>query len=841
MGEKLAGGQQHFIERPRLTEMLDETMAKIILLVAPAGYGKTTLARQWMGQWTDSVSWYSCVPASRDIAALAGGIARAVGSRMKDASTRIRAELVDGEGLREPARLAELLVEDFSNPSGLSLILDDYHLVDPGSPSDMLVAALAEIGRLRLVIATRVRPSWTTARHLIYEEAFELDQDALMMREEEARLALSSIDPRRVQDVLDLTRGWPVLVGMAARVDGFELPDARFSTELHDFFAEELLRQTSPAIRHALGLLSIPAMLSDGLTTAMFGVDSGAVLTEAVRIGVLMPRNAGDFTMHPLLRTFLSRRLRAISEAEYEATAARALEYFISRRAWDEASSICEQMSDPEALPRLLEASYEDLLNEGRVVTLERWVQAARSGGVDAPIVDLVESETAFRNADYERAELLASRAASRLTTAHPFESRAYYRAGQSAEFRDRFPEARRYLQCAHASARTRDDRQRAIWGSMVAAAESAPEEVEQLLAEYASLSDGSAEFDVRLATASLTYGRSAGNFVGAVPLAEEAIHLLPQVSDALVRTSFINVYGACLALMADYERALTLLNNGIQEAQVAHLEFAVYHLTLNRAIAEMGLRRFQRAATLLDSIDDAAQRRNDCYLLGVSSAARTRLKTMLGNFDPLIPPRAGLSSKLGSALRAEHLASTALLAACGARHGEAIDLADAATSLSSTVEASVSALAARAIIALDKGSANAPDLAGAAFQRANDTGNFDHLICALRGHPSLLVELLGAGADVHVVREILNRSRDARLGTLAGISILPGKSPGLAGLSPREYEVLELVTHGRRNREIATTLFISEVTVKTHLRHIFEKLGVRSRTEAAVLARSNE
>ena len=52
--------------------------------------------------------------------------------------------------------------------------------------------------------------------------------------------------------------------------------------------------------------------------------------------------------------------------------------------------------------------------------------------------------------------------------------------------------------------------------------------------------------------------------------------------------------------------------------------------------------------------------------------------------------------------------------------------------------------------------------------------------------------------------------------------------------LSRREREVFELIAQGRSNRDIARTLFISESTTKVHVRHIFEKLGVRSRAEAA-------
>lgn len=56
--------------------------------------------------------------------------------------------------------------------------------------------------------------------------------------------------------------------------------------------------------------------------------------------------------------------------------------------------------------------------------------------------------------------------------------------------------------------------------------------------------------------------------------------------------------------------------------------------------------------------------------------------------------------------------------------------------------------------------------------------------------------------------------------------------------LTPRELEVLKLVAAGSSNREIGVELMLSEATVKSHLVHIYDKLGVRSRTSAVAAAR---
>ncbi|MER5601925.1 response regulator transcription factor [Streptomyces sp. NPDC002265] len=62
-------------------------------------------------------------------------------------------------------------------------------------------------------------------------------------------------------------------------------------------------------------------------------------------------------------------------------------------------------------------------------------------------------------------------------------------------------------------------------------------------------------------------------------------------------------------------------------------------------------------------------------------------------------------------------------------------------------------------------------------------------------------------------------------------------RAPGAEPLSAREREVLALVARGTPNREIARELFISEATVKTHLTHLYAKLGVKDRAAAVATA----
>jgi DNA-binding NarL/FixJ family response regulator len=118
--------------------------------------------------------------------------------------------------------------------------------------------------------------------------------------------------------------------------------------------------------------------------------------------------------------------------------------------------------------------------------------------------------------------------------------------------------------------------------------------------------------------------------------------------------------------------------------------------------------------------------------------------------------------------------------------------------------------------------------------------GQLDALVIACRVYPQLAKSAALDQTLANELTELLSRSHDVDIGRAAGLQ-MPRELRKSEGLSRREHEVYELMAQGRSNREIAKALFISESTTKVHVRHIFEKLKVHTRAQAAAAKIRND
>jgi len=211
-----AAARRHIIERPRLTRLLDQTQARVITLVAPAGYGKTTLAREWLASRRSA--WYTASNASADVAALAVGIANAAAPLLPRASDRVSKWI---EQCPDPTsrveKLAEVVARELSIfPRESWLVVDDFHLtMDAEAPSLFFERFEATTG-MRILLTSRRRPSWVTARRLLYGEVYELGQSSLAMTEDEANRVLGESMNRSAGGLVALAEGWPAVIGLAS-------------------------------------------------------------------------------------------------------------------------------------------------------------------------------------------------------------------------------------------------------------------------------------------------------------------------------------------------------------------------------------------------------------------------------------------------------------------------------------------------------------------------------------------------------------------------------------------------------------------------------------------------
>ena len=449
------------------------------MLVAPAGYGKTTLARQWLEE--EGGAWIAATPASADLALLARDLAAAIGELIAFDSRRVDAALSAGRTPDEQVEaVGRVILGQIKDPVDGWIVVDDYHLLMANPAAEELMATLARSGRFRLLVASRERPAWATSRRRIYMETVELGASELALDDDEVAELLPP--DRRTAALRRQARGWPAVIGLAAYANSADVPltaDA-LSDTLYDFLAEEMYERASPAVQRSLtALAALPAVTPDELSVFLGEPEavSGVVSTG------LAYEDARRILVHPLARVFLVTKLTDRSDANEVAHAG--FDFAYDRRLYDEAFRLVEELALDDCLERLIVSSYRRA-NQDWPPRNSRSVPTTRFGIGTCPRSRSRPpcSGSAFLSGNLQRAEALGRAAADRFENSHPLKARGYLIAGRAALLAHREAEALGLYSAAKPYAHSNADAHDCAFGKVLAAVYLEDNRVDQEMAE---------------------------------------------------------------------------------------------------------------------------------------------------------------------------------------------------------------------------------------------------------------------------------------------------------------------------------------------------------------------
>jgi LuxR family maltose regulon positive regulatory protein len=852
----------HAVARPTLLRRLDQSLTRpLIVLVAPAGAGKSFLLHQWASARPDlRFVWLPLEATDNDPVRFSQRLLQGLAAVNPDIADLAPLLSMHGGGLGTP--LLEALEQHLVGAPEAVIVLDDLHhlsnaalINDLGRLVDLLPPAV------HLVLSTRIDPPLALTHHRLRRDLTEFRQSDLALDETESsqlleRISGRPVPPDSVAVLVNRTEGWAAglqLAGVTLRLqpdtDSFVTQFSGDDRLVADYLSQEVLDAQSVRRRRLMLRISVLDEICADLVSLLTGEPNAQLILEELEresmFLVALDSRREWFRFHHLFRDLLRYRLQAEDPPAEARLLHQAAEWHFARGQVDVGIEYLLRAGAWHAALDVIVTSSSRVFERGEMATVIGWIrripEAVRSGRHQ---VNLLLGVLLIPEGHAAEAEDILRRVATDASASAAEQVCAQSYLSALAQWRPR-PET-----SIKAATRALD---------MLAQLGDGP------IPDLLGLSDRSS-----LETMVLVSGGRAHFLAGHIDRARDWFERALVTDGAAYSVWRISGLGSLALLEAWSGRtalAEALANEALGVAQevglLSHPSTSDAYLATTLVALERG--EPHRAALSLreGALRSEANRRSQLswighYELALLQAADGNsdqaLSTILSTTDEAwVPPPPIVADRL-LALQARLLRLKGAPDQAGRVAGDggtvpaplAVEHAAAALelgrvdqarkSLESLLSLDASAqpllhierLLLQAQVAAAEGF---PEEASVLMAEAMSLGQRHSLIeVFVRAGPSL-VEMVTAHGDHGAFREVvLKRSRQVRSPALTASLVDP--------LTDREMEVLTYLPSRLTNAELAERCFVSVNTIKTHMAHIYQKLAVPNRTEAIARAR---
>lgn len=382
------------VDRRRLNCRLDEHDGRVVFVAAPAGFGKTVLVVDWLASRAEPAAWLSLDRLDNEPGRFCSHLAAAVASLDVPGAARA-AELIGSlaaPDLSLPPALFDALSEMGREPV---IVLDDLHEIR----SQEVMAVVERLVQVpgscpRLVVLTREDPPFATGRLRVAGELLELRARDLRFTDDETtrlfdRLLPGVLDPALVRRLDQRTEGWIAGLRLAAIAlhdaeDPVDLVESFAGTHrfVTDYLLEEALERQTLDVQQFLMETSILGRFNRESCAAVTGIQDAAARLAAVEAaGLFLVPLGGDgewYRYHNLFAELLRFRLGGLQADRLAELHLLASEWFEADGDIAAALEHAAELHDQTRLLEVLDAHVLDMLVRGEMAALRHWTEQLR-------------------------------------------------------------------------------------------------------------------------------------------------------------------------------------------------------------------------------------------------------------------------------------------------------------------------------------------------------------------------------------------------------------------------------------------------------------------------------